>query len=157
MADSMAGPDTIPPHLWGTQRAARELGVYGHELVRLIQRGRRGTADRSGARGLVKGIETQLAMLSVQVQELRVGLARGQRRSSRRAAIPPTVRFAVLERDGWQCRYCGRRPPEVALALDHVIPASKGGPDTIENLLTACVDCNQGKRDRDVDPASIPG
>lgn len=58
------------------------------------------------------------------------------------------LRFKVFERDGFSCQYCGKRPPEVILHIDHIIPVSKGGEDEIENLLTACADCNLGKASR---------
>jgi hypothetical protein len=59
--------------------------------------------------------------------------------------ISKALRFEVLRRDGFACTYCGRKPPEVELHVDHVIPATLGGPETPENLRTACVDCNAGK------------
>lgn len=45
------------------------------------------------------------------------------------------------------CRYCGRKASDVILNLDHVQPRSKGGKSTMENLVTACIDCNSGKAD----------
>lgn len=60
-----------------------------------------------------------------------------------------TLRFLVLRRDGFTCKYCGRNPKEdaVKLQVDHVYPKSKGGKDTLGNLITACADCNAGKND----------
>jgi 5-methylcytosine-specific restriction endonuclease McrA len=56
------------------------------------------------------------------------------------------MRFAVLERDGFKCRYCGRgAKQEVVLHVDHVQPRSAGGTDDIDNLVTACQECNIGK------------
>lgn len=55
------------------------------------------------------------------------------------------LRFRVFERDGFTCQYCGKKPPEVILHADHVFPVSKGGTNEIENLITACADCNLGK------------
>ena len=57
------------------------------------------------------------------------------------------LRFLALQRDGFQCRYCGRKPPEVILEVDHVFPKSKGGIDGLENYKTACRECNAGKAD----------
>lgn len=71
-----------------------------------------------------------------------------ERRQNRRPSRGTTLRFKVFERDGFRCRYCGRGTPDVVLQADHVIPASKGGPYTMENLVTSCRDCNIGKRDR---------
>lgn len=55
------------------------------------------------------------------------------------------IRFDVFKRDSFTCCYCGRRPPEVVLEVDHIDPVSNGGTDAFENLLTACFDCNRGK------------
>lgn len=55
------------------------------------------------------------------------------------------IRFEVFKRDGFQCAYCGKTPPEVMLEVDHVEPVSLGGTDDINNLITACFDCNRGK------------
>jgi len=64
-----------------------------------------------------------------------------------RKPIRPKLKFSVLARDNFRCCYCGRKPPEVVLELDHVIP---GGPTTEENLKTACRECNIGKGNRNV-------
>lgn len=58
------------------------------------------------------------------------------------------LRFSVLERDNFACQYCGRRAPDVVLEIDHVTPKSQGGKDKLDNLVTACFDCNRGKRAR---------
>ncbi len=58
------------------------------------------------------------------------------------------MRFAVLYRDGFTCQYCGRKPPEVTLHVDHRNPFSLGGEHSMENLLTACSECNLGKSNR---------
>jgi hypothetical protein len=66
-------------------------------------------------------------------------------------AISKKIRFEVFKRDGFQCAYCGKTPPEVTLEVDHIEPKSKGGKDGIENLITACFDCNRGKKDIPLD------
>ncbi|RMH70978.1 MAG: HNH endonuclease [Actinomyces sp.] len=53
-------------------------------------------------------------------------------------------RRAVFARDRHRCQYCGR-PAET---LDHVVPRSRGGTHTWENLVAACRRCNAAKRDR---------
>ena len=60
-------------------------------------------------------------------------------------AIGKKARFEIFKRDAFTCAYCGRTPPAVVLQVDHIHPKSKGGSDTPENLITACLDCNQGK------------
>ena len=58
------------------------------------------------------------------------------------------VRFSIMERDGFKCRYCGATPESVRLTVDHIIPVSKGGSDHPDNLVTACCQCNMGKGNR---------
>lgn len=59
--------------------------------------------------------------------------------------VSKALRFQVLRRDGHSCRYCGGTPPDVRLVVDHVLPATLGGTDSADNLITSCVDCNAGK------------
>jgi hypothetical protein len=61
------------------------------------------------------------------------------------AAISKRLRYEVMRRDGHACYYCGRKPPEVKLTVDHVVPVALGGTDEPSNLVSACGDCNSGK------------
>lgn len=63
-------------------------------------------------------------------------------------AITKKTRFEVFKRDSFTCQYCGRSAPDVILHVDHIQPVSKDGGDDILNLITSCVECNQGKKDR---------
>lgn len=65
-----------------------------------------------------------------------------------RRAISPRTRWKIFERDGFTCRYCGSRAPDVVLHLDHVEPLLLGGSDDPANLVTACETCNLGKGER---------
>ena len=56
----------------------------------------------------------------------------------------PLNRRGVFARDGHRCQYCGA----AAESIDHVIPRSKGGPHTWENVVAACRPCNVRKGDR---------
>lgn len=62
------------------------------------------------------------------------------------AAVKRGLRFRILARDDFTCQYCGRAAPQVKLEVDHIIPRSRGGANTADNLITACFDCNQGKK-----------
>ena len=63
-----------------------------------------------------------------------------------RPPIPKGLRYDVLRRDGFRCQYCGRSVEDgVKLHLDHKVPVARGGPTTIDNLITACESCNLGK------------
>lgn len=58
------------------------------------------------------------------------------------------IRFMILRRDGFKCQYCGRSAKQEAiLHIDHIVPRSKGGAFTFDNLITSCLECNLGKRD----------
>jgi 5-methylcytosine-specific restriction endonuclease McrA len=59
----------------------------------------------------------------------------------------------ILRRDGHRCQYCGKT--EVMLTVDHIIPKAKSGEDTWENLVTACVECNNRKGDRTPEEARM--
>jgi len=62
-----------------------------------------------------------------------------------------TVRFNrrnIYARDANRCQYCGRRFPTSELSLDHVVPRSRGGQSTWENMVCACTACNVKKGGR---------
>lgn len=64
---------------------------------------------------------------------------------------PRTVKFNrrnIYIRDNYTCQYCGRRPAREDLTIDHVVPRSRGGRSTWENVVLACQDCNARKGDR---------
>jgi len=54
----------------------------------------------------------------------------------------------IYARDEGRCQYCGRRFPTSELTLDHVVPRSRGGASTWENLVCCCVRCNMRKGGR---------
>lgn len=66
----------------------------------------------------------------------------------------------IFLRDREQCQFCGRHISQLRtfeiLTKDHVLPRSRGGRDTWENLVTACNTCNQKKRDRTPEEAGMP-
>lgn len=59
------------------------------------------------------------------------------------------------KRDAFRCQYCGRSAPDVVLEVDHIKPIAKGGIDTLDNLITACEECNLGKGARLLDDHSV--
>lgn len=54
----------------------------------------------------------------------------------------------LFARDGHKCQYCGRSYPNHQLSLDHVLPKSRGGPTSWENVVCSCVTCNTRKGGR---------
>lgn len=57
-------------------------------------------------------------------------------------------RLNIYTRDGFKCQFCGQRFDSEELTFDHVLPRSRGGKTTWENIVTACVECNKTKADR---------
>ncbi len=68
----------------------------------------------------------------------------------------PLSRRTVLARDHYTCQYCGERLPKASLTVDHVLPRSKGGETTWENIVAACGSCNRRKGGRTPDEARMP-
>jgi len=59
----------------------------------------------------------------------------------------PLNKRNVLIRDQYTCQYCGK-VSRTHMSIDHVIPRSKGGKNTFDNLVTCCVSCNNKKDNR---------
>lgn len=63
-----------------------------------------------------------------------------------RAIVSDSLRYNVLRRDNYRCCICGATAQDgVKLEVDHIIPVSKGGKSTLDNLQTLCERCNRGK------------
>jgi 5-methylcytosine-specific restriction endonuclease McrA len=74
-----------------------------------------------------------------------------------RITIPHDLRYSILRRDGFMCRYCGAKPVQKELRVDHVVSVKDGGDLTNpKNLVTSCHACNAGKGDLSIDPEEIP-
>ena len=68
------------------------------------------------------------------------------RRKNERSKVTPSLRYDVMQRDGFKCCLCGRSASNgVELEVDHIVPVSKGGSTTYSNLQTLCRECNRGK------------
>jgi hypothetical protein len=70
-------------------------------------------------------------------------------------SITPS-RKLIFIRDNFTCQYCGRELSLSQCTIDHVIPKSKGGDWSWENLVTACPRCNQSKGDQIWKPLKTP-
>ncbi len=69
-----------------------------------------------------------------------------------------TVKFSranIFARDNYSCQYCGDKFRSEDLTFDHVMPAAHGGKKTWENIVTACIDCNNKKANRTPDGAAM--
>lgn len=83
-----------------------------------------------------------------------------------RELIPAKLRDYIYKRDNCQCVYCGftvdKRPAfgthsSATLSIDHLVPVSKGGKNTKENLVTACTVCNMIKSNKTPQEAGFVG
>lgn len=129
--------DTDDPHL-GTYDLAswRALSDLKSEFE----------SERHDWVGLVRG---RLAVPTV-VRLTKFDRQRFRKHRGRRVEGPfvPLNRRNIYHRDGNLCQYCGRKFPSSELSLDHVVPKSRGGGDTWENLVCACTACNSKKADK---------
>ena len=63
------------------------------------------------------------------------------------------TRLEVFNRDQYTCQYCGKESRQ--LTLDHVIPRYKGGEQSWENVVSACIPCNRRKAGRTPEEAQM--
>ena len=70
-----------------------------------------------------------------------------------RAVQRKISRRALFARDGWRCVYCGSAGGR--LTLDHVVPRSRGGESTWENVVTSCAPCNLRKGNRTLEESGL--
>lgn len=64
----------------------------------------------------------------------------------------PLTRRNIMHRDNYTCQYCGRHSD---LTIDHVIPRSRGGKDTWDNVVIACLRCNVSKGSKSLSEANM--
>jgi 5-methylcytosine-specific restriction endonuclease McrA len=73
--------------------------------------------------------------------------------------MPPRIvkfnRRNIYLRDSYTCQYCGHRPAREDLTIDHIIPRSRGGRSTWENVVLACIQCNVTKSNRTPEEARM--
>lgn len=64
-------------------------------------------------------------------------------------------RVNLFFRDDMLCQYCSKKLTKATATIDHVIPRCKGGQDSWENTVAACMDCNQKKGNRSLSQAGM--
>ena len=74
----------------------------------------------------------------------------------RRKRNPRFSKYNVHLRDMFVCQYCNNPFPQKQLTLDHVIPISRGGKTSWENIVSACNPCNSHKGSKLIKPKSMP-
>src|SRR5688572_10140755 len=73
----------------------------------------------------------------------------------RRSDYVPFTRANIYARDGHACQYCGDEFESEDLTFDHVVPESRGGKRTWDNIVSACVPCNKRKAARTPEEAGM--
>ena len=113
-----------------------------------------------------RAIQLLMTEVAVRVEDADAVL----RTPTRAVAVPSVVRLVryvrrphrqkvafnrrnLFRRDDHRCQYCGKRASD--LTLDHVLPRSRGGPTSWENVVACCRGCNARKRDRTPDEAGM--
>lgn len=71
--------------------------------------------------------------------------------------VPPLLRKEVYQAGGGCCYYCGCQVTCKTRTIDHMIPVSRGGMSDMDNLVLACITCNQAKNNRTVREWSAAG
>ena len=141
------------------KRFVRESGVvYMDEVTTELARsyleklnlsGKNFNNTKSALNSVFKLLLTETGMYSSPFEYVLSRLASQPRHKTSRT-ISDRMRFLVLKRDNYKCCACGASPakdPSVVLHVDHIIPWSKGGETTLDNLQTLCSKCNLGKSD----------
>ncbi len=150
LTDGIRRAKSIAPH--GVSTKARVPSAVQREIENYLSQGRKIQAIKRvrdttgwGLRDSKRYVEAVAEHRHPEVELSQgtrgVDVAAGEERG-----IPSHVRQAVLDRDDYICRYCGRRSQTVE--VDHVVPVSQCGASTLSNLVTACRNCNRRKGGR---------
>lgn len=97
--------------------------------------------------------EALICSPSMVMQAPAVARFKGRHRRPRRGV--KLSRSNLHARDGGRCQYCGEGLTLREATLDHILPRSRGGKNTWENLVIACRPCNQSKADRTPEEAHM--
>jgi 5-methylcytosine-specific restriction endonuclease McrA len=118
----------------------------GYEPIRVISWRRAMTLLTLDKVEVVEEYDTEIRAMSIIVK---VPAVVRLRKSFRRHIRP--VRFSrvnIYARDGYRCQYCGVRCTTDQLTYDHVVPRSRGGRTSWENIVSCCYACNARKANR---------
>lgn len=113
---------------------------WPEDVKKKISESRKGKPSWNKNRTWPKSVKDKIRRTKLAIS---LGVIPESIKSSRKGS--KRLRFEILKRDKFTCRYCGRSPlqgDKVILEVDHVNP---DGPTSSNNLITACKDCNSGK------------
>ena len=131
----------LPVHITIVRRA---LSLLYQDVARAVDEHYR-TFDFASWADLAAS-EDSIGLVGRAIRVPRVILLQGYDRVPRRYVR--FSRFNIYARDQNRCQYCGRQFPRPDLNLDHVVPRSRGGTSTWENVVCSCHRCNRLKGGR---------
>lgn len=137
-----AGPRGPRPHFIPWNKG--KTGVYSEETLSKIREARKLQKNPSGpAHWHWKG------GYSVGLNRIQYIVATGRKRKAQKRGSSGTHSLAdwihLKERHDFICLSCGRREPEITLTEDHIVPLSRGGSHSIDNIQPLCRACNARK------------
>ena len=131
----------LPVHITSVRRA---LSLLHQDVARAVD-GQYRTFDFAGWSELA-AVEDSIGLVGRAIRVPRVVLLQGYDRVPRRYVR--FSRFNIYARDRNRCQYCGHQFARAELNLDHVVPRSRGGTSTWENVVCSCLRCNRLKGGR---------
>ncbi len=127
------------PTAWITHREAISMTACDRVLANLGEN----EMIFYGGYNRISGLQSSIVVGSILLTKQRVNKKR-----HRLDYHPPLTNKALFTRDGHVCMYCGNTFTQHHLTRDHIVPVSRGGPDSWSNCVTACSDCNHKKGNR---------
>jgi len=123
-----------------------DVGHYWAVIASVFQETPAGIElNRFGSGNMPPSEARRLADVLLQMADACDRINRRRDKQKKQRSSGKALRFKVLSRDGFRCRYCGASGAHAVLHVDHVLPRVEGGTDDESNLVTACQDCNLGK------------
>ena len=139
---------------YSNKQMGRLCNVNGNSISRiinvLIKKGyfQAGYDEDTNFREMILGHKTYNDIYGLDISDFIKDKNIYKTNTSSKRNISPSKRIKIFERDNFTCQYCGVKAPEVKIEIDHIIPISKDGTNEIENLTTACFECNIGKSNK---------
>jgi hypothetical protein len=139
----LASLGLLPPVLSPEEKRAQELArkrEYSREYY--WKRGGREAQGYFRTRQEANRETAQARRIYSTAAEARAAARRRRKARLRGAVTEPYSREEIAERDGWRCHLCGARVSRETWSIDHLVPVSRGGADTRENVRLAHLLCN---------------
>lgn len=147
IVDSAQIPNAIAKY--GMERFDREIGFSNVDLQPIdFPTFQFVYVSSGGYSSLTCDVVMDLENIDAMLHYLDSSLKSKKSVAGQRALMTPKLRQQILERDGYTCKKCGANlhdEPHLLLEVDHIIPVSKGGLTTWDNLQTLCWKCNRSK------------